>query len=85
MFDFVKKKKINSFEGHNARVGSLSYCNGLLASGSRDGTVGVWDIRAGIVNKYRAHQQEICGLKWNPDGKYIASGGNDNKLVIYSH
>jgi WD40 repeat protein len=56
-----------------------------LASGSRDGTVGVWDIRAGIVNKYKAHQQEICGLKWNPDGKFIASGGNDNKLVIYSH
>ena len=57
MFDYEKKKKINTFEGQTARVGSLNFSNGLLASGSRDGTVGIWDLRAGIVNKYRAHHQ----------------------------
>jgi WD40 repeat protein len=57
VFDYEKKKKINTFEGHTARVGSLNFSNGLLASGSRDGTVGIWDLRAGIVNKYRAHHQ----------------------------
>lgn len=24
-------------------------------------------------------------MRWSPDGSYIASGGNDNKLVVYSH
>lgn len=30
-----------------------------------------------------AHCQEICGLTWSPDGKYLASGGNDNVLNIW--
>jgi cell division cycle 20-like protein 1 (cofactor of APC complex) len=38
-----------------------------------------------MINKYQAHSQEICGLRWSPDGYHIASGGNDNKLVVYSH
>lgn len=24
-------------------------------------------------------------MRWSPDGSHIASGGNDNKLVVYSH
>ena len=84
LFDINKKKKIASFEGHYGRVGSLDYCNGLLASGSRDGYVIAWDQRIGQVAKYKAHSQEICGIKWSPDGQHIASGGNDNKLVVYS-
>ena len=38
-----------------------------------------------MVNKYKAHSQEICGLKWSGEGNYIASGGNDNKLVVRSN
>lgn len=29
------------------------------------------------------HTQEVCGLKWSPDGKLLASGGNDNILNIW--
>lgn len=84
LFDITKKKKISCFEGHYGRVGSLDWSNGLLASGSRDGNVVIWDPRVGQVARYKAHSQEICGLKWSPDGSYIASGGNDNKLSVFS-
>jgi len=30
------------------------------------------------------HKQEVCGLKWSFDGTHLASGGNDNKLMIWS-
>ena len=33
---------------------------------------------------YDTHTQEVCGLKWNRDGEYFASGGNDNMLFVYS-
>ena len=85
MFDIVKRKVVNTFRAHNGRVGSLNWNHNLLASGSKDGHIGVCDVRAGMIEKYKAHSQEICGLKWSPDGKYIASGGNDNKLTIYSN
>lgn len=26
----------------------------------------------------------MCGLKWSPDSQLLASGGNDNKLYIWS-
>lgn len=40
--------------------------------------------REHIVAGVNGHSQEVCGLKWSPDGKYLASGGNDNMLQIWS-
>ena len=57
VYDIVKRKRVNNFEGHYGRVGSLDWSSGLLASGSRDGFVATWDLRMGIVNRYRAHSQ----------------------------
>lgn len=31
-----------------------------------------------------AHRSEVCGLKWSPDNRQLASGGNDNQLCIWS-
>ena len=35
------------------------------------------------VGTLAGHTQEICGLKWSPDGRYLASGANDNLLNIW--
>jgi len=54
-------------------------------SGSRSGYIHHHDVRVAqhLVGSLPAHQQEVCGLKWSPDGKYLASGGNDNLLNIW--
>ena len=31
------------------------------------------------------HRSEVCGLKWSPDGRELASGGNDNQLFIWNN
>ena len=36
------------------------------------------------IMRYKAHNQEICGLKICPANELIATGGNDNKLVLFS-
>jgi cell division cycle 20-like protein 1, cofactor of APC complex len=28
--------------------------------------------------------RQVCGLKWAPDDRQLASGGNDNKLYCWS-
>jgi len=33
--------------------------------------------------KLFAHRSEVCGLKWSPDDRELASGGNDNQLMIW--
>jgi len=40
-------------------------------------------LRSHIVGTYRGHHQEVCGLKWSPSGKQLASGGNDNLLYLW--
>mmetsp|Transcript_48915 Transcript_48915/g.113098 ORF Transcript_48915/g.113098 Transcript_48915/m.113098 type:complete len:206 (+) Transcript_48915:902-1519(+) len=37
-----------------------------------------------FTSKLSGHKQEVCGLKWSFDGQQLASGGNDNKLYIWS-
>jgi cell division cycle 20-like protein 1 (cofactor of APC complex) len=34
-------------------------------------------------SKFQGHKQEVCGLKWSFDGTQLASGGNDNKLMVW--
>ena len=33
--------------------------------------------------KLVGHRQEVCGLKWSFDDQQLASGGNDNKLLLW--
>ncbi|KAG5055785.1 hypothetical protein JHK85_008295 [Glycine max] len=71
--------------GHQARVGSLSWNNHILTTGGMDGRIVNNDVRVRhhIVESYRGHQQEICGLRWSPSGQQLASGGNDNVIHIW--
>lgn len=58
----------------------------LLATGSRDKTVLLRDPRTcrDFTSRMQEHTQEVCGLKWSHDDQYLASGGNDNKVVVWS-
>eukprot|EP00350_Pseudokeronopsis_sp_OXSARD2_P008074 CAMPEP_0170547690 /NCGR_PEP_ID=MMETSP0211-20121228/6054_1 /TAXON_ID=311385 /ORGANISM="Pseudokeronopsis sp., Strain OXSARD2" /LENGTH=271 /DNA_ID=CAMNT_0010852841 /DNA_START=1463 /DNA_END=2278 /DNA_ORIENTATION=+ len=76
---------------HEGRVSSLAWNplqTSILSSGSLDSKIFNNDIRGGgshssLVCTFRAHRQEVCGLKWSPDGQQLASGGNDNVLCIW--
>ncbi|KAJ3000852.1 substrate-specific activator of APC-dependent proteolysis [Globomyces sp. JEL0801] len=85
LWDVQKMKKIRQFTDHKARVGSISWNESLLTSGSRDRSILLRDVRdsSDTVRRYTGHRQEVCGLKWNPEGNQLASGGNDNKLLIW--
>jgi cell division cycle 20, cofactor of APC complex len=40
-------------------------------------------MRSHIVECFRAHKGEVCGLKWSPSGKQLASGGSDSVVHIW--
>ena len=70
---------------HCARIGVMDLHNTLLATGSRDGSCKVFDVRMKLTRPLftTKHRQEVCGLKWSPNGICLASGGNDNCLSVY--
>ncbi|XP_076750888.1 cell division cycle 20 protein fzy isoform X1 [Xylocopa sonorina] len=85
LWDCSQAKRVRVMNGHAARVGSLSWNSHILTSGCRAGQIVHHDVRQRdhVISTINAHAQEVCGLKWSPDGKYLASGGNDNMLQIW--
>lgn len=86
LWDCNKMKRLRIMNGHSARVGSLAWNSWLISSGARDGQIINHDVRQRehIVGTLNGHSQEVCGLKWSPDAKYLASGGNDNIVNIWA-
>jgi cell division cycle protein 20 (cofactor of APC complex) len=85
LWDVAAMKKIRTFQGHTARVSSLAWNGTTLTSGSRDSSILNHDMRStrGSYSKFMGHQQEVCGLSWSPDGRVLASGGNENLLCLW--
>jgi len=87
IWDVAAAKRVNVLSGHSARVGALAWNGDMLSSGSRDRFILQRDARTPSQLPERrlvGHRQEVCGLKWSPDSQYLASGGNDNKLFVWS-
>lgn len=86
VWDVAQQSCIRSMRGHSHRVGVLAWGTQGLASGSRDRKVLIRDVRSSEDSelKYIGHTQEVCGLKWSPSSHLLASGGNDNKLMLWS-
>ena len=72
---------------HNNRAGVLRWnpVTRCVTSGSRSSLIVDSDLRCPeAVNTWRIeHEAEVCGLQWRDDGLLLASGGNDNQLLIW--
>lgn len=87
VWDVAVNKEVVKLQGHIARVGALAWNGDILSSGSRDRNIRQRDTRTPPVQSLKilhGHRQEVCGLKWSPDLQSLASGGNDNKLIVWS-
>jgi len=85
LWDAVRCRKVRTMQGHKQRVGCMNWSHHVLATGSRDRSILMRDVRAPDqwYAKLFAHRSEVCGLKWSPDDRELASGGNDNQLMIW--
>ena len=87
LWDAETQAVIRSMSGHTGRVGALTWNEHILTSGSRDRLIYHRDVRSPQhwVKKLTGHKQEVCGLKWSHDGQQLASGGNDNRLLVWNN
>ena len=73
---------------HNTRIGCLSWHpqhTDLVSSGSQTGDIHVDDgrTRYNPTPQIQPHLMDVCGLQWSPNGRFLASGGNDNIVNIW--
>ena len=87
LFDFESSKLIFRSKEHFDRIDCISW-NGpnLFSTGSRDSSILTYDLRVSDkpIIKFAGHTDEVCGLKWSPEGHLLASGGNDNKVFLWN-
>jgi cell division cycle 20, cofactor of APC complex len=78
---------VREIDDHWARVSAITWNptnSNIFSTSSKDCDIINYDLRVQRSTQIcRNHTQEVCGLKWSPDGSYLASGGNDNALLIW--
>ncbi|KAI0444617.1 WD40-repeat-containing domain protein [Xylaria telfairii] len=72
-------------KGHTGEVRTIAFApNGTLVSGSRDGTIGLWDTATGVRTQTIEPQEgEIWTVAVSPDGHTIASGDERGVLSLW--
>jgi WD40 repeat protein/uncharacterized caspase-like protein len=81
-----QKPEVNVQTGHAAQVVALAFTSDgrLLASGSVDNTIKLWDPASG--NELRAlkgHDMSVMSVAFSPDDTIIASGSADNTVKLW--
>ena len=73
------------FRGHQNIVQGLRFSpdGNLIASGSVDSTVKIWNRVDGKITKTLRHPQGITALDYSRDGKYIATTSYDGKVRLW--
>ena len=76
----ISPPHIATLEGHTDRVASMSFSpdGKMIASGSWDGTIKLWDVETRKhIATLKGHEGGVTSMSFSPDGKMIASGSWD--------
>lgn len=84
--DVENWKVIMTLRGHTADVVDLNWSPDdlILASGSLDNTVHIWNMTNGFCTAVlRGHSSLVKGVTWDPIGSFIASQSDDKTVIIW--
>ena len=55
----------------------------ILATGSFDHTVRLWNLGGKMLQLLSGHEKEVTSVKFNPNGQYLASSSLDRTARVW--
>lgn len=80
----VRLGKVGSANAGEVKALAFSPEGKILASGSADGTISLWEVAKGQeIHKLVGHKQFVSSVAFSPDGRTLASGSADKTVRLW--
>eukprot|EP00884_Botryococcus_braunii_P007577 jgi/Botrbrau1/16820/Bobra.150_2s0047.1 len=88
IWDFARCSEDSTLSGHGGDVRTVDWhpVTSLVASGSKDCLVKLWDARAGppSIASIHGHKALVTHVEWNRNGNWLMSASRDGSLRVTS-
>lgn len=77
---------IHNLQGHSDSIRSIAFSpdGKILASGSYDKTIKLWNVGTGReIYTFQGHSDSVYSVAFSPDGKILASGSRDKTIKLW--
>ena len=79
-------QEVATLVGHTDDINSVTFspCSQIIASGSEDGTVKLWDVNTlKEIATLDGHSLAVNAVAFTHDGKFLTSGSTDKTIVLW--